>query len=258
MYDAGRSQGVTMSVSAVPQSISQLPPGTAWWVFAIVILGLVLHIGGGSLSILSGAGAVSVAKGERLHRRFGTIFVVAMLTMATAATALAVAVHQRGNVAVGVLTFYLVGTAWTTARNRGGRAGTFEKAAFVLAVGISVLFLTWGVIASKAGSLDGYPPVLYYVVSGVAALFAMLDLKVILKGGLTETQRIARHLWRMCVAFFLATGSFFIGQQKVMPKAWHGSWVLFALGLAPLVVMAFWLVRVRFKPWRTRAAVAAE
>ena len=32
-------------------------------------------------------------------------------------------------------------------------------------------------------------------------------------------QRIARHLWRMCFAFFIATGSFFLGQQDILPKA---------------------------------------
>jgi hypothetical protein len=67
----------------------------------------------------------------------------------------------------------------------------------------------------------------------------------VIKGGLTGAARIARHLWRMCFAFFFAAGSFFLGQQKVMPVWMHGAWYLHVLGLAPLVFMAFWLVRVR-------------
>jgi hypothetical protein len=50
----------------------------------------------------------------------------------------------------------------------------------------------------------------------------------------------------MCVAFFIATGSFFIGQQDVMPEAVRGSPMLLALGFAPFAIMVFWLVRLRF------------
>ena len=50
----------------------------------------------------------------------------------------------------------------------------------------------------------------------------------------------------MCVAFFIATGSFFIGQQDILPAAVRGSPWLFLLGFAPFALMAFWLVRLRF------------
>ena len=47
-------------------------------------------------------------------------------------------------------------------------------------------------------------------------------------------------------ALFFAAGSFFIGQQKVMPLWMQGSPVLYVLGLAPLAFLIFWLIRVRF------------
>jgi hypothetical protein len=50
----------------------------------------------------------------------------------------------------------------------------------------------------------------------------------------------------MCFAFFIATGSFFLGQQDVLPKAVQGSPVLFVLAFAPFAVMLFWLARLRF------------
>ena len=50
----------------------------------------------------------------------------------------------------------------------------------------------------------------------------------------------------MCFAFFIATGSFFLGQQDVLPKALRGSPILFVLAFAPFAVMLFWLVRIRF------------
>jgi hypothetical protein len=72
------------------------------------------------------------------------------------------------------------------------------------------------------------------------------DLRFILRGKLSPTQRLSRHLWRMCFAFFIATGSFFLGQQDVMPRAVRGSPILFVLAFAPFALMLFWLVRVRF------------
>ena len=58
------------------------------WSYLAVMAGLALHIGGGSVGAISGYAAVTVKKGERLHRKFGTIFLASMLVMATAATAL--------------------------------------------------------------------------------------------------------------------------------------------------------------------------
>jgi hypothetical protein len=85
-----------------------------------------------------------------------------------------------------------------------------------------------------------------YVAAGLCVLVGLGDLRAALLKRLTPAQRLARHLWRMGFAFFIATGSFFIGQQDVMPEAVRGSPLLFALGFAPFAVMAFWLVRLRF------------
>ena len=63
--------------------------------------------------------------------------------------------------------------------------------------------------------------------------------------GIAGRSRITRHFWRMCFAFFEATSAFFIGKQKVFPMFLHGSPILIVLGVAPLVVMIFYFVRVR-------------
>ena len=237
---------IPASQTAMPLSISHLPAGSAWWIYAIVIATLALHIGGGSIAILSGYGALFLEKGERLHRLFGKIFVIAMLLMATLGTVLSIPIHQRGNIGAGILAAYLVATAWMTVRRKEGTVGRFEKIVVLIPLGVTVLFLIWGMQATmNGGHLDGYRSPLYYVFAFIAALFASLDFNVIRQGGISGVQRIARHLWRMCFALFFAAGSFFLGQQKVMPAFMHGSPILLALGLAPLAIMIFWLVRVR-------------
>ena len=211
-----------------------------------------VHIVGGVIAIATGYTAVLVAKGERVHRAVGTVFVVAMLIMAGMATYLAVSLlgklpGQMGNVAAGALVPYLVGTAWMAVRRKEGTVGLFEKLALVVVLGVSAGFLVLGVKAatSPRGVLDGYPGYFYFVFAGITAFMGALDVRVLLKGGLTGAARISRHLWRMCFAFFFAAGSFFLGQQKVMPVWMHGAWYLYVLGLAPLVFLLFWMIRVR-------------
>jgi cobalamin synthase len=61
------------------------------------------------------------------------------------------------------------------------------------------------------------------------------------------TYLVARHLWRMCFALFVAALSFFIGQAKVIPKPIR-IYPLLALPVpAVLVTMFYWLWRVRFR-----------
>ena len=79
--------------------------------------------------------------------------------------------------------------------------------------------------------------------AGAAAAFG--ELNVILRKTISETARIARHLWRMCVSLFFASGSLFLGQPQVFPDWFNATPAPFILALAPLVAMIIWLVIVR-------------
>ena len=80
----------------------------------------------------------------------------------------------------------------------------------------SALPRSWSGAASRGATTPAGPgPV--FALAGVCLLAGLLDLNAILRAKLTPAQRIARHLWRMCFAFFIATGSFFLGQQDVLP-----------------------------------------
>jgi len=82
------------------------------------IAGLSVHIIAGSLGILSGFFALYVMKGGALHRKSGSVFVYAMLTMALIGATLAALgnVAPVANVPVGLLTAYLVVTGVETVR----------------------------------------------------------------------------------------------------------------------------------------------
>ncbi|HEU0014094.1 MAG TPA: hypothetical protein VFQ45_10445, partial [Longimicrobium sp.] len=59
--------------------------------------------------------------------------------------------------------------------------------------------------------------------------------------------RLARHLWRMCWAMWIATGSFFLGQADELPERLRVWPALIFLAVVPLLAMLYWLVRIRIR-----------
>jgi uncharacterized membrane protein len=93
---------------------------------------------------------------------------------------------------------------------------------------------------------DGVPIGMDFFIGSVMLLAAAGDIRMMVRGGLFGTKRLVRHLWRMCFGLFIATGSFFLGQQQVFPAVLRGSILLIVLAVLPLIVLIFWLFRVRF------------
>jgi uncharacterized membrane protein len=208
---------------------------------------LAFHIAAGVLAMIAGAAAVSFSKGSRWHARAGNIFVASMLCMAAAASCLAYMKHQPNNVFGGFLTIYLVATAWATARRRGGETSIADWIGFLFALTVGVLGVFHGFLkmaGREAVDLGTYPFMQLFMGS-IILLAAIGDLRVLVRG-ISGKRRIARHLWRMCFGWFIATGSFFLGQQQVFPAWLRGSPALLVPALLPLVLLIFWLVRVRF------------
>lgn len=209
---------------------------------------LVFHISAGSLGLLSGTAAMSFRKGSDWHRVAGNLFVIAMLCLSASGAYLGFMKHQTLNGLQGVITFYLVATAWWTARRRDGETGIFDWGALIvpLAVGVGLAFYGLEAANSQAGSKGGYPAAAYFIFGSVALLFAAGDVRMLVRGGVSGSQRIARHLFRMCYALFTATASFFLGQPQVFPAALRKTNLLFIPAFLPLLLLIFWLFRVRF------------
>jgi len=98
-----------------------------------------------------------------------------------------------------------------------------------------------------------------FFMGSVMLLAAAGDVRMLVRGGVLGAKRIARHLWRMCFGLFIAAGSFFLGPSNrplrllsAVGLGQHLSPALFSTGLylvltiLPLILLIFWLVRVRF------------
>ena len=215
---------------------------------------LFLHIIAGTLGMLSGLVAVFLRKGSRQHGLAGNVFVISMLVLSASGAYLAVMKSQPGNVLGGTLTFYLVATAWMTARRRNGETGFFDWGALLVVLAVGATQVTYGLEAatSQTGLKYGYPPWPYFFMGSVALLAATGDVRMLLRRGISGTPRIARHLWRMCFALFIAASSIFLARQQVFPALLRRSGVLSLLSFLPLILMIFWLLRVRFiKAYKT-------
>src|SRR4051794_20639824 len=211
-----------------PISLTHFPPGASSWLYGLIVAALVLHIAAACVAILAGYGAMVARKGGNLHRRLGLVFVGSMMAMAATATFLAVRIHERGNIAAGILAAYLVVSAWVTVRRAPGGIGRAEFAVALvpLAVAASMVLSGLEAAASPTG-LDGYPAGPYYGLAAIAALLLAGDLAMIRRGGVSGARRLARHAGRMGFAFFMAASFFFLGRQKLMPAWLHGAAILY-------------------------------
>jgi uncharacterized membrane protein len=221
---------------------------------------LVVHICAGTLGLLSGTAAMSFRKGSPRHALAGKVFVASMLTMAIVAVYLAIVRHEPNNIGGGILTFYLVGTGWLTARRRDGETSRFDWV--VLLVPLALGILTWmhglEVVRSGASSQDGVPVGMTFFMGSVMLLASAGDVRTLVHGGVCGAKRIARHLWRMCFGLFIAAGSFFLGPSnrplrlssavglgQHLPPALFSTTLYLILTILPLILLVFWLVRVR-------------
>jgi uncharacterized membrane protein len=232
----------------------------------VTSLGHVLHVGAGVIGLVSGSVALIARKGGRVHRATGTVFFVAMTVMATFAAFLGIVLPDLVNLFIAVFVFYLVASAWMTVRRKEGAVGLAERILTVIALCLLALFaiLSFPLAAGlpplfkSTVPLEGPVLIAIYSFTGVLAIAAVSDVRMVLAGGIWRAPRIARHLWRMCLGLTLATGSAFTnGLPRLLPVVSHAPLLLFLPQLAPLGLMIFWMVRVRFTGWLDHADAAA-
>ena len=211
---------------------------------------LVVHILAGGMGLISGYVALYSAKGASLHRKSGILFVYAMLAMSLLGMVIAAGrnVAPAINIPAGLLTSYLVITALITVRPPMAGSRWLNPALMLVALGVTVADLTFTIEAFANGGKRNGMPAFPFIMFGVVGLLATIgDLRMMRSGPLQGARRLARHLWRMCFALFIAAMSFFIGQAKVIPEPFRNRGLLALPVLAVLLTMFYWLWRVRRK-----------
>jgi hypothetical protein len=71
---------------------------------------------------------------------------------------------------------------------------------------------------------------MYFFLGSVALLSAAEDVRMLWHGGVSGALRIARHLWRMCFALFIASASLFLARPQLFPALLRKTGIVFLLG----------------------------
>lgn len=199
--------------------------------------------------------ALFAKKGGTIHRRSGLLFVYAMLIVGISASILGFRNSPAdGNVMAGLMTVYFVGTALTTVRPSSPWTSRINATALTIAVGLALLAIVGGVRAvnSPLVSPGGVPfrtiGVMSFILATVLLLAAAGDVRIMRFGLPRGGPRLARHLWRMCFALFIAAGSFLSIRERVamiLPEPFTTG----PMRMLPIVLlfgaMFYWLWRVR-------------
>jgi hypothetical protein len=216
---------------------------------------LPIHIAAGGLAMVLGAVALAAKKGGTIHRRSGLLFVYAMLVMGFSASVLGLRNSPTdGNLVAGLMTAYFVGTALTTVRPVSPWTRRINAAALTVVVALALVSIVGGMKAFNSPLLSpgGVPfrtiGVMSFVLATVMILAAAGDVRILRSGMPRGGRRLARHLWRMCFALFIAAGSFFSIRErvaKILPEPFT-SGPMRALPILLLFgAMFYWLWRVR-------------
>ena len=208
-----------------------------------------VHIIAGTLGLVAGFVALYVAKGARIHRRSGMVFVYLMLAVCVAGLAMALGrkVAPSVNVPAALITAYLVITSVATVKppSRGGRWLHLGGMGVVLAVVIADA--VFAVQALNGRAPDGMPAFPFFLFGIIGLLGLVGDARVLVGEPLRGAPRLTRHLWRMCTALFIASLSFFIGQSDEFPEALRIMPLLASPLLIVLLTMFYWLWRISIK-----------
>lgn len=215
---------------------------------------LLIHVVAGSVGLLCGFIALYSAKGAGLHRKSGVIFVYAMLAMALfgAVPALSRSKAPAINIPAAVLTSYLMITALTTVRPiaESTKARWLAIGAMLVAFGVGLTMLAWGVEAvANGGRRNGMPAFPFFMFATFGLLGAFGDLRVMRSGALKGASHLARHLWRMSIALFLAALSFSVQAASMLARSeirLPGAVIALPMVLV-LGTMLYWLWRVRVR-----------
>jgi hypothetical protein len=146
------------------------------------------------------------------------------------------------NVVAGLMTFYFVTTGLLTVRPRAQESLWIDRAAVAFVLTVSVLAFVAGLDMMRRGRPEAAPSFIFGIVGLLAATG---DIRVQRGRVMQGARRIARHLWRLCFAMWVAAASFFWGPPRRVPEVIRIPALQAVAVLLPIAVMLYWLWRLR-------------
>lgn len=211
-----------------------------------------VHVGLGVAAVMAGAVAFIARKGARAHILAGRLFVASMALSCTLGAILGLVKFETLYITshAGILAFTLVISGWITVRTHSRRMARAMRVIGVVNAMNAIALIVAGLRAQAMtdGVLFGFPAEDYFFLAAMAGLALVGDAKVLIGKDFSNRNRIARHLWRMCLGFFIAAGSAFTGPgANAFPEAIRHSGLLALPELIIITLMLFWLGNTYFR-----------
>jgi len=201
----------------------------------------IVHTPAGVVAVVAAISALVYAKGSAKHKRYGRVFMIAMLIMLIAGCASAILKKSINDVFLSMIVGYSVLTAWlsVTKMNRR-RARLLEYAAlgWIVLIGLSAVLIEpiW-----NFGN-DVKPFIIWPI---FAVIFMVGDIANLIAGGYSGSARILRHLWR--IEFALLWSALAVGDKIVKMRGStleESPYVAIVPVLMIAAVFLYWFVTV--------------
>lgn len=217
------------------------------------VIALFAHVTLGTLAVIMGIIALGSRKGRKVHISAGRVFVISMGLSSILGAVLGGLKFETFWITfhAGVLGATLVASGVLAVRIRAGRAKRwFVAIAGVNALNAAALFSAgWYATTMPDAHLFGFAAEDYFFLCGMAAIACGGDMRMIFGAQISDRHRIAQHLLRMCIGFFIAAGSAFTGPgASAFPEVVRDSGVLSLPELSIVLLMLFWLWKTLRQP----------
>jgi hypothetical protein len=206
-----------------------------------------IHAPAGTLVLVSAVFAMFAKKGSVLHRKAGSYFTVFMMVMLVSGIVAAYLKNSIDDMMLGAIVMYTVFTAWLTAHHKKNEAGILEVTALIWIVGFAIT-----AFSISMGWQEVETPFAYLVWGGLAILCALGDIRNLYYLGLSGTQRIIRHVWRIGFSLIWAALAFTDKIVKMMGanlKSMQEEQLLFIVAVPTLLILItimYWISQILF------------
>jgi len=201
-----------------------------------------IHTPAGTVALLSAAAAFFYPKGSPIHCRAGKYFIISMLIMLVSGGLSGYLKESPDDIFLSFIVFYSAFTGWLTVYHRKGHTGLYEYAALAWVIMLGLVAFNIDPTWDKIRDPSVYP---FWV--GVAIFFAIGDIRNLYQNGLSGSQRIARHLWRICFSLIWAAMAFGDKIIKMLDSTIEKMpYVIAVPALLVLSLMLYWLYKVFF------------
>lgn len=197
---------------------------------------LIVHVVSGGVALASGLGAIVSKKGQKKHILSGNIYFWSMFSVII--TGLIVGIHRTNLFlqAIAIFSFYMAFTGKRVLRNKKAVNPTaLDWGMNILALLVSVLMLTWGILILIQRGFVGAAPMLM-VFGGLLLSMTLSDAKKMWKKKMVKNAWLLDHIGRMGGSFIATSTAFLLVNTHIEP-VWI-MWLLPTMVGTPLIIIS--------------------